>query len=100
MKQGPTVPPGVHQGPVGSPQGSRGPVGTPEGPVWVRTSIVHRYGTVKRPVEPCRVPSFQILILKETGRNPIWPDEPRRITRLSRIGVRLIYGPIRDHTGP
>ena len=30
-------------------------MGTPEGPVWVRTSIVHRYGTAERPVEPRRV---------------------------------------------
>ncbi len=28
------------------------------------------------------------------------PDGPRRITRLTCIGVRLIYGPIPDHTGP
>ena len=71
-------------------------MGTPEGPVWVRTSIVHQYGTVERPVEPCRVPLCQNRV--PTEPDMARPDEPRRITRLSRIGVRLIYRPIRDHT--
>ena len=65
---------------AGSRRASGGPVGTPEGPVWVRTSIVHRYGTVERSVEPCRVPSCQIRVLTETRRNPIWPERTRRIS--------------------
>ena len=59
MKRGPTVPLALRRGPVVSQRGLRGPAGTPEGPVWARISIVHQYGTVKRSVEPRRVPSGQ-----------------------------------------
>ena len=59
-------------------------MGTPWRAQGVRTSIVHRYGTVERPVEPPRVPSCQNSVPTETRRNPIWPDGTRRITRLSR----------------
>ena len=52
MKRGPTVPPAVRRGPVGSRRGPGGPVGPPEGPVWVRTSIVHQYGTIRDPDVP------------------------------------------------
>ena len=71
MKRGPTVPPGVRGGSVGSLRGPGGPVGPPEGPVWLRTSIVHQYGTVERSVEPCRVPSCQISVPTKTRPNPI-----------------------------
>ena len=100
MKRGPTVPPGVRRGSVGSRRAPGGPLGTPEGPVWVRTSIVHQYGTVERSVEPHWVLSFQNRVPTETCRNPTWPDGTRRIARLSRLDVRLMYGPIRDHRGP
>ena len=78
MKRGPPVPPGVRRGPVGSRRASRRPVRTLEGPVWVRTSIVHRYGTVERSVKPCRVLSCQIRVQMETRRNTIWLDRTRR----------------------
>ena len=52
VKRGPTVPPAVRRGSVGSRRASGGPVGTPWRAQGVRTSIVHRYGTVERPVEP------------------------------------------------
>ena len=100
MKRGPTVPAAFRRAAVGVRRGPGGPVGTPEGPVWVRTSIVHRYGTVERSVEPRGVPSCQNRVPTETRRTRYGltePDEPRRIIRLSRIGVRLI---IRTHTGP
>ena len=53
---------------------------TPWGPVGVRTSIVHRYGTVERFVEPRRVPSCQIGVPTETRRTPIWLDVTRRVS--------------------
>ena len=53
-------------------------MGTSWGPVWVRTSIVHQYGTVKRSVEPCGVLLCQIEVPTEAHRNPIWPDRTRR----------------------
>ena len=71
MNRGPTVPPAVRRGSVGSRLGTGGPVGTPEGPVWVRTSIVHQYGTVERSVDPPRVLSCQNRVPSETRRNPI-----------------------------
>ena len=73
-------------------------MGTPWRAQGVRTSIAHRYGTVERSVEPRRVPSGQNRVPTETCRNPIWPDGTRRIARLSRLEVRLMYGPIRDPT--
>ena len=78
-------------------------MGTPWGPVWVPTSIVHQYGTVERSVEFRRVLSCKSRFRRKpirTQYGPTGPDEPRRITRLSRIGVRLIYGPIRDPDVP
>ena len=71
MKQGPTVPPPARRGSVVFRRGPGGPAGTPEGPVWVRTSIVHQCGTVERSVEPCRVPSCQIMVPMEMRRNLI-----------------------------
>ena len=100
MKRGPTVPPAVRRGSVGSRWGPRGLVGTPWRAQGVRTSIVHRFGPVERSVEPRRVPSGQNRVPTETCRNPIWPDRTRRIARLSRLDVRLMYGPIWDHRGP
>ena len=94
MKRGPTVPLAVRRGSVGSrwgPQSACGDaVGSRMGPYNDGTSIVHRYGTVERYVELHRVPSCQNRVLTET----------RRIARLSRIDVPLIYGPLRDHMGP
>ena len=71
MKQGPMVPPAVRRGPGG-------PVETPEGPVWLRTSIVHRYRSVEPSVEPHWVPLCQNRISMESCRNPMWPDGTRR----------------------
>ena len=53
----PTVPPAVRRGSVGSRRDPGGPMETPWRAQGVRTSIVHQYGTVERPVEPCLVPS-------------------------------------------
>ena len=79
-------------------------MGTPWRAQGVRTSIVHRYWTVERPVEPCRVLSCQISVPTGTRHRTRYgttgSDEPRLITRLSRISVRLIYGLIRDHRAP
>ena len=52
-------------------------MGTPWRAQGVRTSIVHRYGTVERSVEPCRVPSCQNGNLLEPDmarRDPTSPD--------------------------
>ena len=93
MKISRMVPPAGRRGSVGSrkgPQRARGDVVACQG---VRTSIVHPYGTVERSVEPCWVPSCQVRFLTETRWNLICgltgPDEPRRMTRLFRIGVQL-----------
>ena len=90
---------GCPLGPDEPPAGR--PVGTPWRAQGVRTvtstSIVHRYGTVGPSVEPRQVPSCQNIVPTGICRNPTGPDEPRRITRLSRISVRLMYGLIRDH---
>ena len=53
-------------------------MGTPWRAQGVRISIVHRYGTVERSVEPPRVPSCQNRVPTETRRNPTWPDGTRR----------------------
>ena len=45
-------------------------MGTPWRAKGVRASIVHRYGAVERPVEPCRVPSCQNRVPTDTCRNP------------------------------
>ena len=76
MKWSPTVPPAVRRGPVGSRRGPRGPVGPREGYVWGRTSIVHQYGTVERPVELCQVPSCQNM--QGSDGNPSEPDTTRQ----------------------
>ena len=72
------MPPGVRRGSVGCRRASGGPVGTPWRAQGVRTSIVHRYGTVERSVKPCRVPSCQNRVPTETHRKPFWPDKTRR----------------------
>ena len=75
-------------------------MGTPWGPVWVRTSIVHQYGTVERSVEPRRVLSCQNRVPTETRRNPIWPDGTRRApTDHSTVPYQCTTD-IRTHTGP
>ena len=53
--RGPMVPPRVRWGPVGSRRGPGGPMGTPWRTQGVRTSIVHRNGTVERTVKFCLV---------------------------------------------
>ena len=100
MKRGPTVPPAVRRGPVGSRRASRRPMGTPEGPVWVRISIVHRYGTVERSVETCRVPSCQNMVPTEACRNPIWPDGTRRALTDHSTDLYCCTTDIRDHMEP
>ena len=66
----------------------------------VRTSIVHRYGTVERSVEPRRVPSCQNRVPTETRRNPIWPDGTRRaLTDHSTVPYQCTTD-IRTYTGP
>ena len=75
MKQGLMVPPAVRRGSVGSRQAPRRPVETPWRAQGVRTSIVHRYGTVERSGEPCRVPSCQNSC---SDGNPLEPDMARQ----------------------
>ena len=100
IQRGPTVPLAVRRGSVGSRRGPRGPVGPPQGPAWVRMSIVHRYGTVERSVEPRQVPSCQNRVPTETRRNPIWPDRTRPAPRdHSTVPYRCTID-IRTHTGP
>ena len=74
MKWGPMVPLAVHWGPVGSPQVPGALAGTPEASIWVCPSIVHRYGTVERSVEPRRVPPCQNRVPTETRRTSTQPD--------------------------
>ena len=50
--------------------------------------------------KPFRTRYGQNRIPTETFQNPSRPDGTRRIARLSRIGVRLIHGPIRNPTEP
>ena len=100
-------------GSYGRRQSARGPLGTdraPEG-LWGRHGVprgsVHQLCTdTGQSSDPSSPDGYRRA---KTGfrRKPVGircgltsPDEPRRITRLSRISVRLIYGPIRDHTGP
>ena len=78
MKRGPTVPPVVRRGPVGSRRGPRGPVATPEGSVWVRTSIVHRYVTVARSVEPRLDRTGPVVPSQGSDGNPSEPDMTRQ----------------------
>ena len=75
-------------------------MGTPWRAQGVRTSVVHRYGTVERSVEPRRVPSCQNRVPTETRRNPIWPDKTRRaLTDHSTVPYRCTTD-IRTDTGP
>ena len=83
-----------------SRRGPGGPVGPPECPVWVRTSIVHRYGTAERPVEPRQVPSCQNRVPTETRQNPIWPERTRRASTDNSTVPYWCTTDIRTHTGP
>ena len=94
----------------GAAGGSSGPDRAPEGP-WGRRRVPYRSihqlctntGQSSDPsshVGSRRAKSGFRRKPIGTRYGPPEPDEPRRITRLSRISVRLIYGPIRDHTGP
>ena len=75
-------------------------MGTPWRAQGVRTSIVHRYGTVERSVEPRRVPSCQNRVPTETRRNPIWPEVTRRApTDHSTVPYQCTTD-IRTYTGP
>ena len=93
------MPPGVRRGPVGSRRAPRRPVGTAWRAQGVRTSIVHRYGTVERPVEPHRVPSCQNRVPTEVRRNPIWPDGARRAPTDDSTVPYQCTTDIRTHTG-
>ena len=74
------------------------------GPPWraqgVCTSIVHRYGTVERPVETRRVSSCQNRVPMETRRNPIWPDGTRRGLTDHSIVPYQCTTDVRTYTGP
>ena len=63
----------------GAAGGPSGPDGAPEGSVHQSCTDTGQSSDPSSPVGSCRA---------KTG------------FRLSHIGVRLIYGPIRDHTGP
>ena len=100
MKWGPTLPQAGRRGPSG-PGGASAP-GSGVEALGVRILVVHGYGTVERSVEPRRGLSCQIGVPTEIQRKPDFgrygptaPDDPRRKTRWTRIGVRLRYGPIR-----
>ena len=54
-------------------------MGTPQGAVWVRTSIVHRYGTVERFVEPHRVLSCQIRVPTNLSEPDMTRQAPMRL---------------------
>ena len=104
MKRGPTVPPG---GPPGvrwaptEPLRARGDaVACPGGPYINRAPIRTSRAIRRAPSGPVVPKQCSDGNPSERCLGPTGPDEPRRITRLSRIGVRLIYGPIRNHTGP
>ena len=81
---------GAAGGPPGVRRGSRGSVGPPWGPVWIRISIVTDTGQSSGPSSP-------VAPKQGSDGNPLepdlarrdGPDEPRRITRLSLISVRL-----------
>ena len=89
--------------PLGPKRARQGPVWSRMGPYISRTPIrdsrVIRQGS-SGSVGPYRVPTGFRRNPVLARRGPMGPDESRQITRLSCIGVRLIYGPIRDHTGP
>ena len=68
-------------------------MGTPWRAQGVRTSIVHRYGTVERSVEPCQVRSCPNRVPTETCFGTTGRQGARRIARLSRIDARLMYAP-------
>ena len=74
------------------------------GPPWraqgVRTSIVHRYGTIERSVEPPQVPSCQNRVPTETCRNPTWPDGTRRAPTDHSTAPYQCTTDIRTYTGP
>ena len=75
-------------------------MGTPWRAQGVRTSIVHRYGTVERSVEPGRVLLCQSSVPTETHRNPKWPDGTRRaLTDHSTVPYQCRTH-IRTDTGP
>ena len=75
-------------------------MGTPWRAQGVCTSIVHRYRTVERSVQPRRVPSCQNRVPTETRRNPIWPDGTRRaLTDHSTVPHQRTTD-IRTYTGP
>ena len=66
----------------------------------VRTSILHRYGTVERPVDPCRVLSCQNRVPTETRWNPTWSEVTRQaLTDHSTVPYQCTID-IRTHTGP
>ena len=75
MKWDPMVPPAVRRGPVGSRRGPGEPEGPWECPVWVRTSIVHRYGTVERSVDRRAKTGFRRKPVR-TRYDPTGPDGP------------------------
>ena len=81
-------------GPDRAPESPWGPRGVPRGPVHRLCIDTGQSSDLSSPDGSRRAnPS-------EPRFGPRGPDEPRRMTRLSRISVQLIYGPIRDHTGP
>ena len=91
MKRGPTVPPAIRQAAVGSRRAPGGPVGTPQGPIWIRISIVHRYGTVERSVEIRCVLSCQISVaVIQQMKVAISYLKVRSNTQNSLVALRLV----------
>ena len=105
MKRGLTVPPGVRRGSVGSRRGPGGPSTwglrrVPYGSVHQSCINTGQSSDPSSPVGARRAKTGFRRKPVGTRYGPTGPDEPRGITRLSHISVRLINGPIRDPDVP
>ena len=84
-----------------------GPVRARQGPVWVRISVVHQYGTVERSVRARRGLSGHIGFRRVSIGTLIWHDRTRRgstdrstVPYWCTIDVRTHTGPYGVPTGP
>ena len=87
--------------PLGPKRARQGPVWSRLGPYISRTPIWNSRVICRGssdPLGPYRVPTGFRRNPVLARRDPMIPDGARRIARLSRIGARLMYGPIRDPT--
>ena len=85
---------------VGSRWVPSGHVRVPYGPVWVRISVVHRYGTVECCVGARRVPSRHVGFRRVSVRTLFRHDETRQGSAgRSTVPYRCTID-VRTHTGP